>query len=119
MSLARLVPLFALAGCLTPESYVNKQMQIYCDRLYECDKAAFEASYSDMGDCIDDNVDFFEEAAACAVEECTWDGEAASACLHDQATTTCEDWASGDFTNECEQVFTDCDALDYAYCLAE
>lgn len=114
----RLLPLLLLTACVTQENYLEKSVKVWCDRQYECNKSAFESAFTDMSDCIDTLIDDGEDDAECFNQECTFDPEAARACLHDQSTASCEDWSSFDFTDDCNDVYTDCDYVDLAVCYA-
>lgn len=113
-----LVALLGSAGCVTQDNYLERTATVFCDRLYECDKSAFEANYSDKKDCVEGLVDDYEKADVCQAEECVWDGQAARSCLSDQADASCDDWASLDWGLDCDEVYTDCDTVDYAVCIA-
>lgn len=107
------------SGCVSQDNYLEKTATVFCDRLYECDKSSFEANYSDKKDCVASLVDDYEKADSCQAEECVWDGKAAKSCLSDQADASCDDWASLNWGLDCDEVYTDCDTVDYAVCLAD
>lgn len=113
------LPVVLLAtACVTAENYPVKSANVWCDRLYECDKASFEAGYSDLSDCRETVLDAGEKVFRCLAEECTFDVDKAQSCLRDQASASCEDWAALDFTSDCLDVYSDCDQIDLAFCYA-
>jgi hypothetical protein len=72
-----LLPLLVVGGCLSPESYAQKQAKLSCQWTEECAKALFEANYSSMSDCIDTVSQQEEDQNA----TCEFDREQGKECL--------------------------------------
>lgn len=109
--------ILALIACTNVENYDEQTIAASCQRWDECEKASFEDNYDDLGECQDDQADYFEDLYDCYVENCEFDAQQASACLASQRSVSCEDWGAGDFGSDCDDVFTDCDDVDLALCL--
>lgn len=109
--------IFALIACISVENFDEHTVAVTCQRQEECNKSAFEDVYDDQGECQDDVADYYEDLYDCYVENCEFDAAAASSCLSDQRSASCDDWSSGDAGSDCDEVFTDCDDVDLALCL--
>ncbi len=113
--------LLSLVGCLSAESFDDQFAGAECALVYECDKAAFESNYDDVGECQEDFVDYTEEYYDCYLENCEFDAGEASDCLNAINTSDCEAYADGDYLSDCDyaDIFDDCDDSDLSECLLD
>ena len=101
-----------LGGCVTERNFPDRLNSITCKRSLECDKAAFEASYDNLGECLDENISTFDNLAACLVEAgCEFNEEEARLCIDDIARDDCDAVMSGESLTNCADAYT-CDALE-------
>ncbi|MSP54626.1 MAG: hypothetical protein EXR69_03330 [Myxococcales bacterium] len=109
--------LFALLGCVTAQNFSDKSVAVICARLEECDKGSFEAFYSDANDCRNSTLEDSRELLDCYAENCDFDAGAASECLAITRAASCEDYSSGAYVQDCEEIYTDCDESSLTECL--
>lgn len=110
--------ILALLACVTEDNYLDRSVAVSCDRAEECDKGSFESAYDDQADCRDQYAEASAGLSDCYAENCTFDAKQAAACLQAARTATCDAWTNGDYTSECDTVYTDCDDVDLAICVA-
>lgn len=110
--------ILALLACVTEENYPSRSIAVACQRAEECDKGNFEATYDDQADCRDEFASYADDLQACYSENCSFDAQAAAACLQASRTATCEEYTSGDFSDDCNEVYTECADVDLALCIA-
>lgn len=106
-----------LFACVTADSFPQKATNVLCERYYECDRGAFESAYSDLADCKDDDalIAYYE----CFNESCTFVAKAASECLSEFRSQSCEDLVEGRTPNACEDIYEDCDESELLTCAAD
>jgi hypothetical protein len=91
-----------LAACLTEANFPDQLTKTGCARSEECDRAAFEESYADVGECVDDNVGYWSDLSTCLQDAgCTFDEDAAKACVSDVRTADCAAITDGTAAEGC------------------
>ncbi|MBM4367055.1 MAG: hypothetical protein FJ102_12650 [Deltaproteobacteria bacterium] len=81
-----------------PESFAT----VYCSRLNECYRGAYEEEYDgEMDECIDEVTDDVEDW-----DDCDFDEDKAADCLEDLRSESCGDFYDGDH-DDCWEVY-DC-----------
>jgi hypothetical protein len=108
---------FALFACVTAENFGSQFNAVLCQRSEECDKGSFEGRWSDVGECRDESDQQSDAFMACYVENCTFDDAAANDCLKSMRTSTCDEFTSGEDISDCDNVWQDCDAVDFSLCI--
>jgi len=108
----RFLPLLAV-GCVTASNFNQQLSAVICERYEDCEGTAFEQDYSSQKDCRDDFEDFSTD---CPQEHCEFDGKKANECLKDLRTDSCNDIDAT--AGACGEVWTDCDLVALAICLA-
>ena len=104
---------------MTSENFNAHLGTLECQRAEECDKGAFESSYSDQAECQDDYLNNTENIATCYIDHCDdFDAQQANQCLKALRTDTCESYQQGDWFSDCDSVYTGCDSVDLALCIA-
>lgn len=96
--------LLFLLACVTSDNFPTRFGAEVCERYEECVKAAFDATYDDMGECIDEfaTLDLGEEG-------CSFDAKAASECLGAVRDVSCDAlFVDGEGFEVCGEVYTDC-----------
>jgi hypothetical protein len=109
--------ILALFACVTAENFVAKSDAVLCQRTAECDKGAFEGRWSDQGECRDELDGQNDDVVSCYRDNCTFDDAEANDCLKAMRTSTCDEFTSGDYASDCDNVWQDCDMVDVALCL--
>ena len=107
-----LLPLLVAGGCLSPESYAQKQAKLACQWTEECAKALFEATYSSMSDCIATEADREEDQNS----TCEFDAEQGNECLSAARKYNGECSPNPaeleEIARECSNVYYSCGALN-------
>jgi hypothetical protein len=108
-----------LAACLTEATFPDQLTKTACARNEECDRATFEESYEDVGACVDENVGYWSELSTCLQDAgCTYDDDAAKACLSDLRSADCAAIQDGSAAEGCFEAYV-CglaETLDAAAC---
>ena len=108
---------FALFACVTAENFAAQTGALLCQRVEECDKGSFEGQWSDQGECRDEVDAQSEDGMSCYLDNCSFDDDAANDCLKSMRTSTCDEFTSGDYISDCDNVWQDCDAVDFSLCI--
>lgn len=106
----------------TEKKLIEESIDVYCDRLNECDKEAFDKKYSSLGDCVkakkeDTDItpigdDVFEYGAVCAVGY-SFDPDMAKKTMDCLRSISCAAWSQSDACSEYEtKVCIEDDVID-------
>lgn len=105
-----------LLGCVTEANFGGKTATLLCKRYAECDRGAFESTYSDVPDCVDENEPALTDYYDCLASECDFVAGKAAECLTGYRQESCSDVSEGKTPSECEDVYDGCDDADYVAC---
>ena len=98
------------AGCLTEGNFDQKLARAGCERTEECAQAEFEAQFDSVGECVDELSEQENPATECLESAgCDFDRAGARDCLQAVRSGTCEDYAEGEWVNDCDDIY-DCTA---------
>lgn len=94
-----------LAGCPTPEHFATEFAYLKCSQLESCDEGAFFTLYVDLDSCRDEARKRNLAVAAEMEANCTYNAEAAAACIAQLESASCADVSSGDAFDGCGQAW--------------
>ena len=98
--------LVLVLGCVTQQSFPDQYSREVCNKYEECVKAVFDATYDDVGECVDDLSSVFDDFST---DECDFDAGAASACLNEVRSTSCDELFSDAYDGgSCNDVYSGC-----------
>ncbi len=84
------LPLLVLSACgVNENNWGDKNAKVMCDYMERCDALEFFYLYDDQGECMDKQLDYWDEYGEQTKQGCKFDEEAANEC-HSLLNQSCE-----------------------------
>lgn len=111
----------AFAAACTPsaDGYGDAFVKLSCQRYEECAQSDFEADFSSQSDCVETIGKDYGPVFDCQAQACDYNKKAAAACLSESKKQTCEEYTGGTAVSDCNNVYTNCNAVALATCAAD
>jgi hypothetical protein len=92
----------ATPACGTSEKSFPKDFSTeVCKKLDECSKGQFDSEWDNVGECVDDYVDYLEDD----YEDCDFDQDQGAECLQSMRQSDCDDFVEGDWYRDCSGIY--------------
>ena len=92
-------------GNLTHNDYVEARASAECKKIAVCHTGFFDSEYRDHDDCVKEFGNVLDDLEDTVFNDCDYDGDEARRCTSRVNGMGCEDYAEGDASRACDQVW--------------